>query len=163
MLRSARETAWVGVRFSRRSGDRGGNPLGCACGIRGPPRYGERRTARVPRRARACPSLCCDREGNGVGWRAVFAQIGRSRGTGPRATVKGEPPAYPVGRWENLSLAMPRASQRSRGTGPRATGSPGASRLAGDRPPRYGKTGGITAHGGQAPALRKNRGIGECG
>ena len=39
------------------SNDRGGNPLGCACGIRGPPRYGSRPP--VPhRRARACPSPC---------------------------------------------------------------------------------------------------------
>ena len=37
------------------------------------------------RRARACPSPCLGR-GNGFGWRSVFAQIGRSRGTGPRAT-----------------------------------------------------------------------------
>ena len=49
--------------------DRGGNPLGCACGIRGPPRYVtkqdkirskiETRRSRLPfRRARACPSPC---------------------------------------------------------------------------------------------------------
>ena len=59
---------------------RGGNPLGCACGIRGPPRYGIGRvssrsrgtgpratvlggflgssTAPLHRRARACPSPC---------------------------------------------------------------------------------------------------------
>ena len=28
--------------------------------------------------------------GNGVGWRAVFARVERSRGTGPRATGQGE-------------------------------------------------------------------------
>ena len=60
-----------------------------------------------------------------------------------------------VGRWENLSLAIARASQRSRGTGTRATGgenpspprraracpSPylGLSEIAGDRPPHYGE------------------------
>ena len=38
------------------------------------------------RRARACPSPCLDREENGVGLRAVFARVERSRGTGPRAT-----------------------------------------------------------------------------
>ena len=38
------------------------------------------------RRARACPSPCLDREGNGFGWRAFFARVDRSRGTGPRAT-----------------------------------------------------------------------------
>ncbi len=40
----------------------------------------------VYRRARACPSPGLDR-GNGFGSRAFFAQVGRSRGTGPRATV----------------------------------------------------------------------------
>ena len=38
------------------------------------------------RRARACPSPCLGR-GNGFGWRAFFARVVRSRGTGPRATV----------------------------------------------------------------------------
>ena len=42
----------------------------------------------VYRRARACPSPCLDRE-NGLGLRSVFAQVGRSRGTGPRATGPG--------------------------------------------------------------------------
>ena len=99
------------------AGDRGGNPLACACGRRGPPRYGlqgclrftvgrgpvprhasveetalvggwfSRRSTlagdRPPRdgekkradyrRARACPSPCLGREGNGLGRRAVFA------------------------------------------------------------------------------------------
>ena len=71
--------------------DRGGNPLACACGRRGPPRYGEKKRAAY-RRARACPSPCLDREGN-VGWRAFFAQVGRSRGTGNRATVVRRPRA----------------------------------------------------------------------
>ena len=39
------------------SNDCGGNPLGCACGIRGPPRYGKKACPRL-RRARACPSPC---------------------------------------------------------------------------------------------------------
>ena len=43
----------------------------------------------VYRKARACPSPCLDREGNGFGWRLVFARVGRSRGTGPRATGQG--------------------------------------------------------------------------
>ena len=42
----------------------------------------------VYRRARACPSPCIGR-GNGLGLRAVFAQVERSRGTGPRATGQG--------------------------------------------------------------------------
>ena len=65
--------------------DRGGNPLACACGMRGP-----RATVKksvpfsvgrgpVPRRASICT-------GNGLGLRAVFARVERSRGTGPRAT-----------------------------------------------------------------------------
>ena len=44
----------------------------------------------------------------------------RSRGTGPRATVKKNA-ALHVGRWEHLSLAMPGIHERSRGTGHRAT------------------------------------------
>ena len=73
---------------------RGGNPLGCAYGIRGPPRYDEKN---VPhRRARACPSPCLDREENGLGLRVVFARIERSRGTGPRATVGEAASLLPV-------------------------------------------------------------------
>ena len=37
---SVGETALAGVQFSRRSGTRGGNPLACAYGRRGPPRCG---------------------------------------------------------------------------------------------------------------------------
>ena len=65
---------------------RGGNPFACACGnLRGPPRSGlqGRRPftvgrGPVPRHAIGT--------GNGVGWRAFFAQVECSRGTGPRAT-----------------------------------------------------------------------------
>ena len=67
-------------------GDRGGNPLACACGRRGPPRYGMQGRLRftvgrgpVPRRA----SIGME---NGFGRWVVFAQVERSRGTGPRAT-----------------------------------------------------------------------------
>ena len=72
-----RETALVCVRFSRRSGDRGG--LSPALRYPKPPFH---------RRARACPSPCLDREGNGLGLRAFVAQVRRSRGTGPRATIQ---------------------------------------------------------------------------
>ena len=54
---SVGETALVGVQFSRRSDARGGNPLGCAYGIRGPSRYEKKRhpltvgRGPVPRRA----------------------------------------------------------------------------------------------------------------
>ena len=87
MPRSARETALGGGRFSRRSCDRGGNPLACACGMRGPPRYGMQGRlcftvgrGPVPRRASICT-------GNGFGWRSVFAQVERSRGEPARMRV----------------------------------------------------------------------------
>ena len=47
--------------------DRGGNPLGCACGIRGPPRYGEKTSpftvgrGPVPRQASRNPTIAGDR------------------------------------------------------------------------------------------------------
>ena len=51
-----------------------------------PPRCGMQGRLRFHRRARACPSPCVG-WGNGVGLRAFFARVERSRGTGPRATV----------------------------------------------------------------------------
>ena len=45
---SVGKTALVGVRFSRRPNDRGGNPLACAYGRRGPPRYGCQGRLRLP-------------------------------------------------------------------------------------------------------------------
>ena len=69
---------------------------------------------------------------NGVGWRAVFAQVERSRGTGPRATVNSRL-RFTVGR----------------GTGPRRASSERKTALAGVRFSR--KSG---DRGGQAPALR---------
>ena len=91
------------------------------------------------RRARACPSPCSDREGNGFGRRAFFAQIGRSRRTGPRATVDEaaslyrrarDRPSPGLGRGKDLSRrAFFAQVGRSRGTGPRATGPEGV-RLA---------------------------------
>ena len=71
-----RKMALVGVRFSRGSGTRGEQAP--ALRLSRPPPF--------HRRARACPSPCLGR-GNGVGWRSVFARVGHSRGTGPRATV----------------------------------------------------------------------------
>ena len=44
-----------------------------------------------------------------AGLRAFSVEVGRSRGTGPRATVttkKSSP--FTVGLWKNLSLAMPK-------------------------------------------------------
>ena len=69
------KTALVCVRFSRRSNDRGGQA----------PALRYARPSPFHRRARACPSPCLD-WGNGLGLRAFFAQVERSRGTGPRAT-----------------------------------------------------------------------------
>ena len=70
---------------SAHSTARGGNPLGCAYGIRGPPRYGEK---------------------NGTLSLAIVRVIQRSRGTGPRATVC---------QAASLSLAIVRVIHRSRG------------------------------------------------
>ncbi len=61
------------------------------------PRATVKKKRAVYRRARACPSPCLGRE-NGLGRRAFFAQIERSRGTGPRATGP-----------EGVRLAMPRS------------------------------------------------------
>ena len=87
------------------------------------------------RRARACPSPCTDRGGNGVSLRAFFARVGRSRGTGPRATVSKTAP-FTVGRGP-----VPRRASIERET---ALVRVRFSRRSGDR-------------GGQAPALRYNR------
>ena len=66
---------------------RGGNPLGCACGIRGPPRY-DKKT--LP-----------------------FANP-QSRGTGPRATGNNKEPLdiyihiwYPIDIWKTQSQRIP--------------------------------------------------------
>ena len=115
---SVGETA-LGVRVSRRSGARGGQ----APALR-------RKQRAADRRARACPSPGLGR-GNGLGWRAVFAQVGRSRGTGPRAT--GKKRYFTVGR----------------GPVPRRA-SVGETALAGVR---FSRRSG--ARGGQAPALRE--------
>ena len=106
-----------------------------ACGFRAerasagdrPPRYGPRSSHH--RRARACPSPCLGR-GNSRGWRAVFAQSERARGTGPRAT--GQEVLITVGRGK--ALAMPRSRKRPR----LARGFRADRAIAGDRPPRYG-------------------------
>ena len=55
------------------------------------------KTVSFHRRARACPSPCLG-QGNGVGWRSIFARVERSRGTGPRATgQEGSPLHTPFG------------------------------------------------------------------
>ena len=86
------------------------------------------------RRARACPSPC-HRNGNGFGWRAFFARVERSRGTGPRATggkavsVSRRARACPspcLDRGNGFGWrAFFARVERSRGTGPRATGTEG--------------------------------------
>ena len=64
-----------------------GETLGCACGIRGPPRYGcQGRLPFIVGRG-PVPRRASIGTGNGLGLRAVFARVERSRGTGPRATV----------------------------------------------------------------------------
>ena len=139
MHRSERETALVGVRFSRRSCDRGGNPLACAYGRRGPPRYGENNVPITVGRG-PVPRHASIGTGNGLGRRAVFAQVVRSRGTGPRATGlrtvpftvgRGPVPRHAsIGTGNGLGRRAVFAQvERSRGTGPRATGPEGV-RLA---------------------------------
>ncbi len=129
------------------SNDRGGNPLGCACGIRGPPRYGEKRAD--DRCLFGRHSRTTDRGGE------------RSRGTGPRATVKNGPLTVgrgPVPRHAAIA-GETRSDARVASEGPRDTGKKraddrclfgrhsrttdrGGRTIAGDRPPRYGeKTG----------------------
>ena len=120
MPRSERETALASGRFSRGSGDRGGQA----------PALRFARPSPFYRRARACPSPCLGR-GNGLGLRAFFAQVERSRGTGPRATVKKSVP-FTVGRGP-----VPRHAS----VGETALADVRFSRRSSDR-------------GGQAPALR---------
>ena len=106
------------------------------------------------RRARACPSPCPDL-GNGLGWRAFFAQIERSRGTGPRATV-----------CKAVSL-----HRRARACPSPCLGRNGKRRwlacvfragreIAGDRPPRYGPGKGFSSpcarSGSGDPELRSS-------
>ena len=86
-----------------------------------PPRYGMQGRlpftvgrGPVPRHASVCTE-------NGVGWRSVFAQIERSRGTGPRATGQG-----------GVLLAMPRS-----GAGAPELQSLGHANDRGGQPPRY--------------------------
>ena len=67
--------ALVGVQFSRESSDRGGQAPALRFARPSPFTVGR---GPVPRRASV-------RE-TGFGWRAFFAQIERSRGTGPHAT-----------------------------------------------------------------------------
>ena len=83
------------MRVFHKSQRRGGTPLGCACGIRGP-RATMRKTVTftvgrgpVPRHAAIAGETRSD---------------ARMASEGPRATGKNSP--FTVGRWENLSLAM---------------------------------------------------------
>ena len=137
------ETAFVCVRFSRRSNDRGGNPLGCACGIRGPPRYGLQSRLRftvgrgpVPRRASV------EETALGGGW---FSRRSNARG--------GQASALP---WLAFGFRVGRAIAGDR---PPRYG-PGRGRLAmrrsGSGDPELRSLGHANARGGQAPALRTN-------
>ena len=120
---------WGIGRFSCRSDDRGGQTL--ALQEKGTP---------VNRRARACPSPCIDRDKKRpwpLGHRAFFVQVGRSRGTGPRATInegfsahrRGRPAHYKkIHIHKNPHPENPKILKILIQT----------TKRAGDRPPRYG-------------------------
>ena len=93
---------------------RGGNPLGCAYGIRGPPRYGIQNGS-FYRRARACPSPCCgppnDRGGQAPALRAFGISPSVGRGPVPRhASI-----------YRTIAVET-RSDARVASEGPRATG-----------------------------------------
>ena len=124
--RSARETALGGVRFSRGSNDRGGQAP--ALRYARPPLFIVGRGT-GPRRASV-------ETGNGLGRRAVFAQVERSRGTGPRATV------CQAAFFHRRARACPSPCLGQNGKRPWTAGGFRAGRaIAGDRPPRYGMPG----------------------
>ena len=99
------------------------------------------------RRARACPSPCYDREGNGLCRCAVFAQIERSRGKPARMRV-WHPRAPALRSLSSLRFTV--------GRGP----VPRHATIAGDRPPRYGPGRGSPLH---APfGIRRSRTTVSC-
>ena len=98
-----------------------------------PPRYGcrGRRCFTVGRGPVSRHASICT--GNGRGWRSVFAQIDRSRGTGPRATV------CKAASFHRRARACPSPCLDLHEKQPWAVDDVRADRaLAGDRPPRYG-------------------------
>ena len=124
---SVEETALVGVRFSRRSNDRGGNPLGCACGIRGPPRYGMQGRLRftvgrgpVPRRASvgetALVGVRFSRRSNDRGGQAPAL---RYAGPSPFTVGRGPVPRHAsVGETAFVCVRFPRGSSTRGGQAP---------------------------------------------
>ena len=76
------------ARFYRHAGPKGPEEVfftGVIAGDR-PPRYEKKRHVTVGRGP--VPRRASVSTGNGLGWRVVFAQVERSRGTGPRTTMK---------------------------------------------------------------------------
>ena len=148
-------TNYSGGNTHHDDGQRGGNPLGCASGIRGPPRYDRKRhpltvgRGPVPRRASVEETALA-----GMRFRAGRAIAGdRPPRYGPG---RGSPLYVPFGIRRAIS-GETRSPARMAGEGPRATGpegvllsmsrsgsgdpelqSLGTRALAGDRPPRYG-------------------------
>ena len=90
MPRPERKTAWVCVRFSRRSNDRGGNPLGCACGIRGAPRYDKKRHPLTVGRGPVPRHRSCTHHPTLAGETRSDARVASE---GPRATIKNATPS----------------------------------------------------------------------
>ncbi len=97
---------------SAHSNDRGGNPLGCAYGNLRAPRA-TKKNVPLPVGRGACPSPCLG-WGNGFGWRAVFAQVGRSRGKPAR--MRGWHPRAPALRARKGFCHVPFGIRRSRTT-----------------------------------------------
>ena len=150
---SVGETALVGVRFSRGSGTRGGQApaLRARKGFASPSRgTGTRATVKkraADRRARACPSPCLGREGNG------FIGVRFSRGSDDRGgqapalrARKGSPRHAPFGsRRARTTVSNPYNLANLGNLGnPAHLWSTRAN--AGDRPPRYGPGRGSPLH-----------------
>ena len=76
---------------------------------------------------------------NGAGETRSDARVASE---GPRDTVMGHlfhrTPPFPVGQWENLSLARLQNAPFTVGRGPVPRQAALYRKLAGDRPPRYG-------------------------
>ena len=130
MPRWKRKTALGGVRFSRGSCDRGGQAPALRLVRLSPFTVGR---GPVPRHAAIVTR-------NSLGRWTIFARVVRSRGTGPRATVKKRAAS-------RRARACPSPCLGGNGKRPWAAFGFRAGRaIAGDRPPRYGPGKGFPLH-----------------